>query len=107
MFHGIADGIIKIGILPQETGLEFVVNAQHIVHYQHLAVAIPACADADSGYGQAFGNFFGQFSGNFFQYNGKTSGFLQYEGICFSVFRLRLLLLPLPGRYQIYKCSGE
>jgi hypothetical protein len=59
------------------TGLEFRVDPEHVVHHQHLSVAMTSGADADGRDDQAFGNFFCQGGGNLFQHQRKTAGILQ------------------------------
>jgi len=52
--NGAGDLFVHIKISAQETGFEFDIDAQHIVHDQHLAIAIAASTDADGGDFQAF-----------------------------------------------------
>ena len=46
---GLGDDFMEVGIAAQEPGLEFLVNAQHIMDDQHLAIHVGAGANADDG----------------------------------------------------------
>ena len=68
---------MKIQILTKEPLFEFCVNAQQIMHDQHLSIAIFARADANNGNAQGFGHFFSQQGRDFFQDDAKATSFFQ------------------------------
>ena len=72
---------VQVGILAQETGPEFMVDAQHVMHDQHLSVALGACADADRGYTQASGYLACQAGGYLFQDDSETTRILEQQRI--------------------------
>ena len=68
---------VNIEILSEKPGFEFCINAKHIMHHQHLAVAMTTGTNTNGGNMQTFRNFFCQRGRNFFQHNSKTTGFFQ------------------------------
>ena len=51
--HGIAHLLMEVEVLPEEAGLEFMVDAEHVMHDKHLAITFPACTDPDGRDGKA------------------------------------------------------
>ena len=76
LLHGSGYLLMHIQVPSQEPGFEFSIDAQHIMHYKNLAVAVRPCADPDRGYMQAFADLFGQGCRNLFQYKRKAARLL-------------------------------
>src|SRR5215208_2130139 len=76
------DLFMKVEVLPEETWLEFYIDAKHIVHYQHLSIAMRPGANPDGRYFQTFRYFFCEVSRYLLQHDCKTPGFFQQFGIC-------------------------
>lgn len=48
---GVGDGGGEVGVTAQEAGREALVDAEHVLHHEHLSVTSVAGSDADGGYG--------------------------------------------------------
>ena len=60
IFYRAVHHFFQIGILFDELRREIVEQAEHVMHHQHLAIAVSAGADADGRNRQALGDFLGQ-----------------------------------------------
>ena len=54
MLNGAGDLFVQVQVLAQKAGFKFGINAQHIVHDQHLAISMHAGANANGRYRKAF-----------------------------------------------------
>ena len=80
------DLLVEVEIAAEEAGLELGGDAEQIVHDEHLAIAVFAGADADSGDVEALSNLFGEGGGDLFEDHAGAAGFFQQTGVFFEFF---------------------
>jgi hypothetical protein len=54
VLKGLSHDFLQISIAPQKTGLKFLRDSQHVMHYQYLTIYIASGTDADYGNGERF-----------------------------------------------------
>ena len=73
--------LAELAVLFDKFRRKTVIEAQKIVHDQHLAITLRACANADGGDREVFGNMCGQGGRNSLQHHGKAACILHGPGI--------------------------
>lgn len=98
-FHVIdvlADGVVdhgaEVGVAAEELRREALVDAEHVLEHQHLAVDARAGTDADNGYRDLGSNAGGERRGYLLEYEREAADFLEHLGVGDELFGLGLFL---------------
>lgn len=90
--YGCLYRLSQLGKPTQELRLEALVESQHVVEHQYLAVACVARTDTYHGAADSLGDLCGQCGRYFLQHDGEAAGFVQQLGIMQQLVGLGFLL---------------
>ena len=79
--HGVGHDACRIGVATEEAWGESLVDAEHVVHDEHLAVDSASGSDADDRYRQFVGHSFSEFGGDFLQDYGEATDLFEEFGV--------------------------
>ena len=88
------DLLVETEVAAEEAGLELGIDAEQVVHDQHLAVAMSACADADGGNMDALRDYLAKGGGYLLEHKAKGSGFFEQKGVLFEFFGFLFFACP-------------